>query len=147
MPDCAYLSCFPELRGSPVVPPSGGGTHLEDSCQESLMFLWVFFFIHRLSSIKPKSTSVKSAQCEPQTRLREPARLPEARSASAAITSRDLQQTPPDYSPIHSRFARPVISPVISSQLLPQFASLLCRSSSLRSHLLERKEKRRMCSG
>lgn len=71
-----------------------------------------------------------SAQREPQSQpvFQKP-------GAPAAITSGDIHQTLPDYSPIHSRFARPVISP----QLLRQLASLLCRSSSLRSHLLGKK--------
>lgn len=92
-------------------------------------FVFVFFFMDRLGPIKAEATSVRSAQHEA---------LELEPGAPAAITSRAFQHTPPDYSPIRSRFARPVISP----QLLRQLASLLCRSSSLRSHLLGKKDEK-----
>lgn len=123
---CAYLRCFPELRGSPVVPPSGGGARVED-CQHLSVFPafgWlVFFRIDRLSSIKANSNqpSVKLVFHEP---------------GDAADSSGDVRGTPPDYPPIPSPRHPSIIPP---SQLLRQLVSLLCRSSSLQSHLLGRK--------
>lgn len=117
---CAYLSCFPELRGSPVVPPSGGGARSDD-CQDLFRCFqplvgWFFFHIDRLSSIKANSSqpSVKLVFHEP---------------GDAAVSSGHVRGTPPDYPPIPSPRHPSIIRP-------PQ--SLLCRSSSLQSHLLGR---------